>query len=72
MPYRNLSQNKIDFFSRFTMEQQSKEAMKKILQNSKGAGLGAGLLIAAGIGAYGVLNSMFTGIKFITKNFKFF
>lgn len=28
---------------------QGKDAMKKILQNSKGAGLGAGLLIAAGI-----------------------
>lgn len=60
------------------MDQQGKEAIKKILQNSKGAGLGAGLLIAAGtiyhiniydifiigVGAYGVMSSMFTGLIF--------
>ncbi|CAI4230834.1 unnamed protein product [Auanema sp. JU1783] len=36
------------------------EAMKKALQNARGAGLGVGLLAAAGAAAYGVAQSMFT------------
>lgn len=37
------------------------EAMKKMLQNSRGAGLGVGFLAAAGAAAYGVAQSIFTG-----------
>lgn len=50
------------------MAQQGKEALNKILQNSKGAGLGVGLLTAAAVGAYGVLNSIFTGNEFWIMN----
>ena len=42
------------------MAQQGKEAFQKALQHSKGAGLGAGLLIGAGAVAYGVSQAMFT------------
>ena len=44
------------------MADKSKEAINKILRNSRGAGIGAGLLTAAAVGAYGVMQSMFTGI----------
>jgi len=42
------------------MARQGKEAMDKILKNSKFAGLGAGLLVAGGVGVYGLMNSFFT------------
>jgi prohibitin 2 len=42
------------------MSDKSKEAINKILRNSRGAGLGAGLIVAAGVGAYGVMQSIFT------------
>jgi hypothetical protein len=43
------------------MAQQGKEAINKILKNSKGAGLGVGLLAAAGASVYAAMNSIFTG-----------
>lgn len=43
------------------MAQQGQEAMKKALQNAKGAGAGLGLIAAAGAVAYGVSQAMFTG-----------
>jgi len=39
---------------------QGKEIFTKVLQSSKGAGLGIGLLAAAGAGAIGIWSSMFT------------
>uniref|UniRef100_A0A1I7XBW4 Prohibitin n=1 Tax=Heterorhabditis bacteriophora TaxID=37862 RepID=A0A1I7XBW4_HETBA len=47
------------------------EAMKKALQNAKGAGAGLGLLAAAGVAAYGLSQAMFTGILFIRILFLF-
>jgi hypothetical protein len=44
------------------MEKQGKEAINKILKNSKGAGLGVGVLAAVGATAYAAINSVFTGI----------
>ena len=41
--------------------QQGKEAINKILKNSKGAGVGVGLLIGAGAAAYTAMNAFFTG-----------
>lgn len=43
------------------MAQQGQEAMKKLLQNSKGAGFALGLVGAAGGLAYAVSQAMFTG-----------
>ncbi|CAD5215647.1 unnamed protein product [Bursaphelenchus xylophilus] len=40
--------------------QQGKDAINKILKNSKGAGAGLGLLAVAGAGAYAISQSMFT------------
>lgn len=40
--------------------QQGKEALNKMMQNSKGAGLGVGLLAAAGAVAYTAMNAVFT------------
>lgn len=42
-------------------QQKGQEAINKILKNSKGAGLGVGLLAAAGASIYAAMNSMFTG-----------
>ncbi|CAJ0955853.1 unnamed protein product, partial [Mesorhabditis belari] len=39
---------------------QGQEAMRRILQNSRGAGLGIGFLAAAGAAAYGISQSLFT------------
>ncbi|CAD5211284.1 unnamed protein product [Bursaphelenchus okinawaensis] len=41
-------------------QQQGKDAINKILKNSKGAGVGIGLLAAAGAGVYAISQSMFT------------
>lgn len=41
-------------------EQQAKDAINKMLKNSRGAGIGVGLLAAAGATAYAVMNSIFT------------
>lgn len=43
------------------MEKQGKEAFEKILKNSRGAGVGIGLLAAAGVATYAAINSIFTG-----------
>jgi prohibitin 2 len=44
------------------MAQQGKDAINKILKNSKGAGIGIGLVAVAGVTAYAAVNSIFTGI----------
>lgn len=43
------------------MAKQGQEAMKKAIQNARGAGVGLGLVAAAGAAVYGVAQSMFTG-----------
>lgn len=48
------------------MAQKGKEIFNKVLQSSKGAGIGVGLITAGLAGAYGFVNSIFTGF------FKFF
>uniref|UniRef100_A0A914Y2P4 Prohibitin n=1 Tax=Panagrolaimus superbus TaxID=310955 RepID=A0A914Y2P4_9BILA len=42
------------------MAEKSKEALNKMLRNSRGAGIGAGLLGAAAVGAYSLMQSIFT------------
>lgn len=46
------------------MVDKGKEAFEKALKNSRGAGLGVGLLGAAVLSGYAAYNSMFTGILF--------
>uniref|UniRef100_A0AC34RDX3 Prohibitin n=1 Tax=Panagrolaimus sp. JU765 TaxID=591449 RepID=A0AC34RDX3_9BILA len=42
------------------MAEKGKQAINNIMKNSKGAGIGIGLLGAAGVAAYGIMNSLFT------------
>ncbi|KIH43966.1 hypothetical protein ANCDUO_26021, partial [Ancylostoma duodenale] len=42
------------------MAKQGQEAMKKALQNARGAGAGIGLIAAAGAAVYGISQAMFT------------
>lgn len=54
------------------MAKQGQEAMKKALQNARGAGVGLGLVAAAGAAVYGISQSMFTGWFFLNSADVFF
>lgn len=44
------------------MADKGKQAINNMIRNSKGAGIGAGLIAAAAAGGYAVMQSIFTGM----------
>lgn len=54
------------------MMQKGKDIFSKALQNSKGAGIGIGLISAGIAGAYGLVNAIFTGSLIFSLIIKIF